>query len=191
MGKIEVLEAQLEELERNIQQSQRHIAAKDAQYSRILELSTRLQSQGAEARKAEQYEWSCEKQNMQGVIDSLNNELNSLRKASGNYTSNSRFTNAMPSPIDDHSNELKDNEILVAESSTHKIRTKMEALKRTNARMEDALAGVRGDNAKLLEYIGKLGGVEKNIERGLQEAETAKRVLTTLTGKELGLAAKE
>lgn len=58
-GKIEFLETQLEGQGQIIKQIQEHTAAKDAQYSRIVELSTRLQSQGAaefHARNAGQHE---------------------------------------------------------------------------------------------------------------------------------------
>ena len=171
-SKIELLEAQLEELEHSIQQTQKHTASKDAQYSRIMELSTRLQSQGAaesQARKAEQHEWSREKKSMQSVIQSLKNEVNGLRKA---YASYSRLTDPTPSSIDDCSYGIEGNPDSLVESSSHGLIAEIEALRRANARMEDALVGVRGDKAQLVEYIEKLGSVEKSIRMRLQKAET-------------------
>ena len=189
MGKIEFLEAQLDELEQSIQQTQEHTAAKDAQYSRIVELSTRLQNQFAaesQARKAEQHEWKFEKKSLQSVIDSLKNEVNGLRKV---YASYARPANVMPSPIEDNSDDVEGNPNLTAGSSLHGPIAEMEALRRANARMEDALAGVQGDNAQLTECVEKLGSVEKNIQIHLRRVETARGALDALGGK--GATAKE
>ena len=167
-GKIEFLEAQLEELEQSIQQTQAHTAAKDAQYSRIVELSTRLQSQGAAAsqtRKAEQQEWSFEKKSMQSVIDSLNKEVKDLRKT---YASYAKLTNLTPLRIEGCPDGIEGNPGSAAESSLHGLIAEMEALRRANVRMEGALAGVRGDNAQLAEYVEKLGSVENNIRMHIQ-----------------------
>ena len=173
-GKIEVLEAQLEELEHSIQQTQKHTAAKDVQYSRIMEQSTRLQSQGAaesQARKAEQYEWSCEKKSMQGVIKSLSNEVYSLRKAYASYASDTTIADSTPLSINDG---LEGHLGSAAEPSSHGLIAEMEALRHTNARMGDTLAGIRGDNAQLAECIEKLSGVEKSIYMRIEEVETTR-----------------
>ena len=173
-SKIELLEAQLEEMEHSVQQTQKHTASKDAQYSRIMELSTRLQSQGAaesQARKAEQHEWFREKKSMQSVIQSLKTEVNSLRKA---YASCTRLTDPTPSSIDDCSDGIEDNPDSSVEFSSHELIAEIETLRRANARMEDALVGVRGDKAQLVEYIEKLGSLEKSIRMRLQKAETAR-----------------
>lgn len=193
-SKIELLDAQLEELEQSIQQTQEHTAAKDAQYSRIVELSTRLQVQGAaesQARKAEKHEWCSEKKSMQSGIDSLKNEVKCLRKAS--YA---QFTDLTPSHIDDYPNRIECNPDLAAKSLSDGLIAEMEALGRANARMEDALAGVRGDNAQLAEYIEKLGSVERNIQMQLQRVETARGMMDVLDGerataKERGLKGKK
>lgn len=180
MGRIEILEAQLEELEHGIQQTQKHSAAKDAQYSRIMELSTRLQSQGAaeaQSRMAEQHGWSSEKKYMQSVIDSLKNEVNGLRKA---YA---KFTSLTPSSMDSFANRIDGETDSAVESSSHGLLAEREALRRTNARLEEALAGVRGDNIQLAKYVEKLGSVEQNIQMRLQKAETGKRTLDTLDNK--------
>lgn len=195
-GKIELLEAQLEESEQSIQQAQEHTATKDAQYSRIVDLSTRLQRQGAaesQARKAEQHEWFSEKQNMQSVIGSLKNEIQGLHMA---YASYAKFTNLTPLPIDEYPDGGEDSPNSAAESSSHRLIAEIEVLKRANARMKDALSGVRGDNAQLAEYIEKLGSVKKNMQMHLQKVETARRTLDVLdgeraTGKERGLAAEK
>ena len=195
-GKMEFLEKHLEELEQSIQQAQEHTATKDAQYSRIVDLSTRLQRQGAaesQARKVEQHEWSSEKQNMQTVIDSLKKEVRGLHIACPSCT---KFTNLMPLPVDDYSDAIEGNPDLAAESSSDRLIAEMEVLKRANARMEDALAGVRGDNAQLAEYIEKLGSVENNMQMHLQRVETARSTLDLLdregtTGKEQGLTARK
>ena len=176
-GKIEVLEAQLEELEHSIQQTQKHTAAKDVQYSRIMEQSTRLQSQGAaesQARRAEQHEWSCEKKSMQGVIKSLSNEVYSLRKAYASDASDTKVADSTPFSTKDG---LGGHLGSAAETSSHGLVAEMEALRHTNARMGDALAGVRGDNAQLAECIEKLSGVEKSIYMRIEEVETARRLL--------------
>ncbi len=190
-GKIELLEAQLEELEQSIQQTQEHTAAKEAQYSRIVDLSTRLQSQGAaesRARKAEQYEWFSEKRSMQSEIDALENEIKGLRKAYASYTKLSSLT---PSPVENNTDAIEGNSSSAAEFSSHEHIAEMEALRRANARMEDALAGVRGDNAQLAECIEKLGTVEENIQMHLQRVETTRSTLEVVeaegaTGKEKG-----
>ena len=188
-GKIELLEAQLEELEQSIQQTQEHTAAKDAQYSRIVELSTRLQSQGA----AEQHEWSSEKKSMQGVIDSLKNEVKGLRKA---YASYAKLINPSPSPIDDYHRRIEGHPKPSAESSSHGLISEMEALRHANVRMEDALTGVRGDHAQLAEYLEKLGSIERNVQMHLQRVETARGTMGPLdvervTPWERGMTIKE
>ena len=195
MGKIELLEAQLEELEHSIQQTQAHSAAKDAQYSRIMELSTRLQSQGAAeilARKAEQHEWSREKKSMQSVIASLETEVNGLRKACASHT---KLTNSTP-PTDGDHHGVEGNLASLAESSSEGLIAEIEALRRTNTMMEDALAGVRGDNAQVADYIEKLGSAEKSIQMRLQKMENAGDALDILddggaTARERGMTAKE
>ena len=195
-GKIEFLEAQLEELEHRIQQTQKHTVAKDAQYSCILDLSTRLQSQGAaesQARKGEQQEWAREKKSMQNVIESLRNEVIGLRTA---YARCTRVTSSTPSPTDDCPHGTGGNEDALADSSSQGLIAEIEALRRSNARMEDALAGVGGDNAQLARYIEKLGNVEKSIQIRLQKEEDARGLLDMLddegaTAKERGLTAKE
>lgn len=195
-GKVELLEAQLEELEQSIQQIQEHTAAKDAQYLRIVEFSTRLQTQESQARKAEQQEWSSEKRSMQSVIDSLKNEVKGLRKT---YASYAKSTKVTTSRFDDYPEGIDGKPDLTAESLSHGLFPEMEALRRANAKMKDALAGVRGDNAQLTEYIGKLGSVEQNIQMHLQRMETARGTLDALGGgdgawaaaKEQRLMAKE
>ena len=183
MGKIELLEAQLEEMEQGAQQTQEHTLAKDAQYLRIVEMSTRLQNQAAaesQARKSEQRGWSFEKQRMQSVIDSLRNEVQSLRKAA----SYANFAELTPSPIDDYPDGIESNTDSAAKSSPHGLIAEMEALRRAKARMEDAIAGVRGDNAQLAEYIEKLGRVGKNIQMHLQRVEVARAAFEVLDVKE-------
>lgn len=163
-GKIDLLEAHLEELEQSIEQTQEHTAAKDAQYSRIVELSTRLQSQGA----ADQHEWSSEKKSMQSVIDSLKIEVKGLRKA---FASHANFTNPSPSLIDEYPRGDQSHPKAPDESSSHGLITEMEALRRANARMEDAMTGIRGDTAQLAKYLEKLGSVERNMQMHLQRME--------------------
>ena len=195
-GKIEILEAQLEELEHRIQQIQKHTVAKDAQYSCIMDLSTRLQRQGAaesQARKVEQQEWAREKKNMQNVIESLRNEMTGLRTACARCT---RVASSTPSATDDCPHGTGGNEDAFAESSSQGLIAEIEALRRRNARMEEALAGVGGDNAQLARYIEKLGSVEKSIQLRLQKEEDARGLLDMpddegAMTKERGLTAKE
>ena len=195
-GKIELLEAQLEELEHRIQQTQKHTLAKDAQYSCIMDLSTRLQSQGAaesQARKLEQQGWAREKKSMQNVIESLENEVTNLRTA---YARCTRVTSSTPSPTDDCPHGSGGNGEAFAESSSQGLIAEIEALRRSNARMEDALAGVGGDNAQLARYIEKLRNVEKSIQLRLQKEEDARGLMDELDDegarvKERGLTAKD
>lgn len=170
-GKIDLLEAQLEELEQSVQQTQEHTAARDAQYSRIVELSTMLQSQGT----AEQHEWSSEKKTMQSAIDSLKTEVMGLRKA---YASYAKSTNPSRSSVNDYPCGTEGHPNPSAEPSSYGLITEMEALKRANARMEDALTGVRGDNAQLAKCLEKLGSVERNMQVRLQriEPQEARRI---------------
>lgn len=174
-GKMEFLEAQLDEVEQSIQQSQEHTAAKDAQYSRIVDLSTRLQN-----------EWSFEKKSMQSVISYLTNEVDGLRKA---YVGPAKVTNLLPSPVEDNSNETENNPNTTAESSSHELIAEMKALRLANARMKDALAEVRGDNEKLAECVEKLGSVEKDIRTHLRKVESARGSLNLFDGE--GTTAKE
>ena len=190
-GKIRLLETQIEELEYSVQQTQKHTLAKDAQYSRIMDFSTRLQSQGAaesQAQKAERHEWAREKKSMQGVIESLKNEVNGLRKAHASYTN---VTSSTPSPIDACPHGNDGNPDSLTESSSHGLIAEIEALRRTNARMEDALTGVRGENALLAECIGKLVGIEKTIHVRLEKAETARGLLDSRDDGGRGMTAKE
>ena len=195
-GRIELLEAQLEEMEHRMQQTQNHTVTKDAQYSCILDLSTRLQSQGAaesQARKVEQQEWAREKKSMQNVIESLRNEVTGLRTA---YARCTRVTSSTPSPTDDCPHGTGGNDDPLAGISSQGLIAEIEALKRSNARMEDALAGVGDDNAQLARYIEKLVKVEKSIQIRLQKEKDARGLLGVLddegaTAKEGGLTAKE
>ncbi|CAF9919633.1 MAG: hypothetical protein ALECFALPRED_001243 [Alectoria fallacina] len=183
-GKIELLETQLETLEQSKQQTQEHTTAKDAQYLRIVELSTRLQIQCAEesqARRVEQHEWYFEKKSMQSVIDSLENAMKGLRKA---YARHAKSPNLMSSPIDNYLDIIEGSTDSVAESSSHELIAEIEALRRTNAKMKDALIGVRGDNAHLAEYIEKLGSVEKNIQIRLQKVENARDTMDVFDEEE-------
>ena len=176
-GQVELLEAHLEEMEQSMQEVQKHTAAKDAQYSRIMELSTRLQSQGA----AERHEWSCEKKSMQNVIDALNNETNGLRKV---YA---KSTNLRPSTVDDCRNGIGIDPDAAPESSSRGLLAEMQALRRTNARMGDVLAGIRADSSQLVDFVSKLGRIEQNIQSRLQEAETTRCMLDVFPGEEARL----
>ena len=195
-GKIELLEAQLEELEHRIQQTHKQTVAKDAQYSCIMDLSTRLQSQGAaesQARKVEQQEWARDKKSMQNVIESLRNEVTGLRTA---YARCTGVTSSTPPPTDDCPHGTGGNGNPFPDSSSQGLIAEIEALRRSNARMEDALAGVGSDNAQLSRYIEKLGSVEQSIQIRLQKEGDARGLLDMLddegaTAKERGLTAKE
>lgn len=81
---------------------------------------------------------------MLGLIDCLKIEVNGLRKA---YTSCARFTKPTSSSPVNHSDGIECNPVSAAESSPHGLMAEMEALGGANARMEDGLAWVRGDNA--------------------------------------------
>ena len=174
-GKIELLEIQLEEQEQSIQQTQQHTAARDAQYARIMELSTRLQKQGladSQSLNAEQHEWSSEKRSLQSIIDSLKHEVETLRKA---YPRDSRSVNLKLSPIDNYLSGVAGTPDLAAKPSSHGLVTEVEEFKSANAIMEDALAAFRGDNAQLAAYIEKLSNVEKRFHRHLETMESARR----------------
>ena len=84
-AKVDLLEAEVDELQKNMDIAQQHTAAKDTQYSQILELSTKLQTQEVaetQQRRTERERWLQDKQHMERSIIMLNSEITQLRTSS-------------------------------------------------------------------------------------------------------------
>ena len=91
--KIGTLQAQVEDLHRQIDLFKQHAATKDAQYLQIIEQSTGRELQGvadSERWRADRKQWADERQMLQDTIAGLNSRLGELRnhfspgKSSGN-----------------------------------------------------------------------------------------------------------
>ena len=153
-AKIDVLEAEVDELQNNMEVSQQHTAAKDAQYSQIVDLSTKLQGQGAadaQHRKAQQEQWIRDKQNMERVIKTLEAEIHNLRTSI--HASTARHVDGSgplptPSRMTDHA----------------RLGTGEDGLEHANTNTVDALLDIRKQHAHLMECIEKLGSIGKNMQ---------------------------
>ena len=153
-AKIDVLEAEVDELQNNMEVSQQHTAAKDAQYSQIVDLSTKLQGQGAadaQHRKAQQEQWIRDKQNMERVIKTLEAEIHNLRTSI--HASTARHVDGSgplptPSRMTDHA----------------RLGAGEDGLEHANTNTVDALLDIRKQHAHLMECIEKLGSIGKNMQ---------------------------
>lgn len=164
---IDILEAEIEELQNSIEQSQRHGIAKDTQYSQIVEMSSRLQIQAtadAQQRKSEKDQWSCEKGSMQQTITTLRSEVRSLRRT---YSGRSPPTRERPRAT---AKERYDEILDITTSSPSRLEDELRKLQTTNSDLEVALDHVREEHAKLVHHIEKLGDVGMNIQRHLLDA---------------------
>lgn len=161
-SKIEILEAEAEELQSNAEQSQQHSFAKDAQYSQILDFSTRLHTQAlsdSQQRKLDYEKWEHERQAMLQTITNLRAEVRTLRKSYGSVAQ-------MQLQSVDRSS--------TGPTATHGITTsndleaEVQVLREANAVMQDTLDKVRQEHFQLSDYIEKLEGIGRNVDRHLQ-----------------------
>lgn len=165
-AKIDVLEAEVDELQTGIELSQQHTVAKDAQYSHIVELSTKLQTQAASdthQRRAEQEQWAYETQEMQNIIATFRSEIQNLRTGEATILI-SKVVNK------DGIADTKGQRLDGASSTTlyAGLRTEPTTSHLAKSGMEDALIGVRKEYAQLTDCIEKLGIIGENIQTHLQ-----------------------
>ena len=164
-AKIEILEAEAEELQSNADQSQQHTFAKDAQYSQILEFSTRLQTQSmsdSQQRKLDYEKWEHERQAMLQTITNLRAEVRTLRKSYGSVAQMQLQSTdgSSTGPTVTHGS-----------STSNDLEAEVQVLREANTVMQNTLNKVRQEHMQLSDYIGKLEGIGRNVERHLQASE--------------------
>ena len=164
-AKVEVLEAETEELQSNADQSQQHTFAKDAQYSQILEFSTRLQTQSmsdSQQRKLDYEKWEHERQAMLQTITNLRAEVRTLRKSYGSVAQMQLQSTdgSSTGPTVTHGS-----------STSNDLEAEVQVLREANTVMQNTLNKVRQEHMQLSDYIGKLEGIGRNVERHLQASE--------------------
>lgn len=162
-ARIDVLEAEVVELQNSIEVSQQHTAVKDAQYSHIVEMSTRLQTQSASDShqwKVEQKQWACEKRDMHDTIANLRWEVRNMQTGISKPTASHTEKLGYRSDVSLQS-------ILTATDQAS-LEQHSKSLQSANASMEAVLLGVRKEHAQFTEYIEKLGSMGKNIKTQLQ-----------------------
>ena len=161
-AKVDLLEAELGETQNSTERSQRNIATKDAQYSQILDFSNRLQTQAivdAKKCKADGEEWEREKHDMLQTIANLRLEVRTLRRSYGNGSRTpSHDKQEGPTGANTTRNGLTRNDL---EAEVH-------ILKEANSLIEGTLSKVREEYTHLSEYIDKLQGIGRNVQRYLQ-----------------------
>ena len=161
-AKIETLEAEAEELQSNAEQSQQHTFAKDAQYSQILEFSTRLQTQAmsdSQQRKLDYEKWEHERQAMLQTITNLRAEVRTLRKSYGSVA-HMQLQGAATGPTATHGS-----------STSNDLEAEVQVLREANTVMQNTLNKVRQEHIQLSDYIAKLEGIGRNVERHLQASD--------------------
>ena len=164
-AKVEILEAETEELQSNADQSQQHTFAKDAQYSQILEFSTRLQTQSmsdSQQRKLDYEKWEHERQAMLQTITNLRAEVRTLRKSYGSVAQMQLQSTdgSSTGPTVTHGS-----------STSNDLEAEVQVLREANTVMQNTLNKVRQEHMQLSDYIGKLEGIGRNVERHLQASE--------------------
>ena len=153
-AKIDVLEAEVDELQNNMEVSQQHAAAKDAQYSKIVDLSTRLQGQGtvdAQHRKIQQDQWIRDKQSLEKIIKTLETEIHNLRTSIHKSTTRRADGSGPLSPTSRMTDQ--------AQSGARE-----DGLEHANASTVDALLNIRKQHQHLTECIEKLGTIGRNMQ---------------------------
>ena len=166
-AKLEILEAEVEELQSNAEQSQQHTFAKDAQYAQILEFSTRLQSQAlsdSQQRKLDYEKWEGERQAMLQTITNLRAEMRTLCKSYGSVPQ-MQLQNAEGSSIGPTATH--------SSSTSNDLEAEVQTLREANTVMQNTLNKVRQEHIQLSDYIGKLEGIGRNVERHLQASQIA------------------
>ena len=155
-AKIDVLEAEINELHYNIEIAQQHTATKDAQYSQMVELSTKLQSHGtadAQRHKAQQEQWAHEKGEMERLINMMRSEIESLR-------SNSRRTTT-PQPC---RSGLPKASLTMTDPGGREAPS--------NINIQDALNTLQKEHAHLVNHLEKLGTAGRKMQTYLQDIGT-------------------
>ena len=155
-AKNEALEAEINELHASIEVAQQHTAAKDAQYSQMVELSTKLQSHGiadAQRHKAQQEQWAHEKRDMEQLIAVMKSEIESLRSDRRSSTAPQFDRLGLPT-----------GSLAIADVGG------LETLSKTN--MQDALNTLQKDHAHLVDYLEKLGNIGRKMQTHLQDLGT-------------------
>lgn len=166
-AKIDVLEAEVDELQTSIEVNQQQTVAKDAQYSQILELSTRLQSQAGfdgQQRKVDKEQWELEKHDMLQTITALRSEIRTLCNSSREASTPKRTLSGVGT---------------AASTSPMDLETEVAILRHANSTLEDTLTKVRQEHAQLYEHVERLGGLSRNIQRHLQAASTGESISGT------------
>lgn len=167
-AKVEILEAEVEELQNNTEQSQQHTFAKDAQYSQILEFSTRLQNQAmsdSQQRKLDYEKWEHERQAMLQTITNLRAEVRTQRKSYGNVPQMQlqRAEGITTGPNATHGS-----------STSNDLEAEVQILREANTVMQNTLNKVRQEHSQLSDYIEKLEGIGRNVQRHLQASQIVK-----------------
>jgi predicted RNase H-like nuclease (RuvC/YqgF family) len=188
-AKVDALEAEVDELQASIEVAQQHTVAKDAQYSQILELSTRLQSQaefGGQQRKIDKERWELEKHDMLQTITALRSELRTLRTTYG----------SVPQPEQGYAIREASGPkgtlsgVVTAASaptSPMHLETEVVILRKANSAMKDTLSKVRQEHVQLHEYVERLGGLGRDIQRQLQAGTTGESISSTLDEERRGV----
>lgn len=161
-AKVDLLEAEIEELQNTMEVSQQHTAAKDAQYSHIVELSTKLQTQGvaeAQQRRTERERWAHDKQNMERTITMLRSEVRQLRKNAQRSITSYMDGSGLPEP-----------EPTVTDQAEPE--TQLDALECGNANTEDTLAEIRKQHTDLMDLIEKLASIGRSMQTRMQSLDT-------------------
>ena len=165
-AKIEILEAEVEELQSNAEQSKQHTFAKDAQYAQILEFSTRLQTQAlsdSQQRKLDLEEREGERQAMLQTVTNLRAEVRTLRRSYGSVPQMQLQISegSLTGPTTTHDS-----------STSNELEAEVQTLREANAVMQNTLNKVRQEHIQLSDYIAKLEGIGRNVERHLQASQT-------------------
>ena len=168
-ARIDVFEIQFDELHKEFELSQQHTAAKDLQYSHIVDLSTKLQTKGvcdARQQRSERIEWLRDKHNMQELITTLRSEIEKLRGIIGNMYSEGGPKRAKE--------QDKTEEFATTTTQPHgraDLEAEITALKIANGNMKDTLTGLRKEHVRYGECVGKLSNVGKDMEAYLEMIE--------------------
>ena len=180
-AKIDVLEAEVEDLQSGTEVSQQHTAAKNAQYSQMLDLSTRLQSQAVfetQQRKVEKERWELEKHELLQTITFLRSQSRTM------HTGYDKFSQSIQ-PRDGE--ERLTSEARLGDIPTTELETEVEILRHANSVMEDTMAKVRREHAQLSAYVEKLGDTGRNIQRHLQATSMGESVSDVPDGEGRGI----
>ena len=173
-AKIDVCEAEIEELQRACELSQRHTAAKDQQYARIIDLSTKLQTKGvadAQQQRTERLDWGRDKSNMQELITNLRSELEKVRGSSTGVRDMATSRRA----TEGHQTQKMGIRVPRSEQRAD-LEAEILDLKAANVKLKNAMIELRREHARYTEHIEKLGNVGKSMEMHLRATEDDNQV---------------